>query len=1055
MRRGISSWAIRRPIPTIVLFLALTLAGWVSFLRLPVNANPPVSFPVVGVTVAQTGATPIELETLVTRKVEGAIAGLVGVRHIQSTVSSGLSDTTVEFQLGTDPDRATNDVRDALAQIRADMPQSIEEPIITRIDVEGGAILYYVVRAPHMTQLALSWFVEDAIGRELLTVPGVQRVQRFGGADREIRVELKPDRLIALGTSADEVNAQLRSINAEVPGGRGQIGAREQSVRTLGGARTVEELAARTIALSGGRWAKLSDLAEVRDGAAEARGFARYDGEAVVGFSVSRSKGSSDTVVAEAVAAKLAEIAARMPDVTIEESVSTVEYTRESYDAAMQTLLEGALLTVIVVFAFLRDWRATLIAAVAMPLSILPTFAAMSLFGFTLNSVSLLALTLVIGILVDDAIVEIENIDRHIDQGKRPYLAAIDAADAIGLAVVSTTLTIVAVFTPVSFIGGVVGQYFRQFGLTVAVAVLASLLVARLVTPLMAAYLLRPKPLIATREDDGKRPRASGYYLHLLSWSLDHRRTAMGIAGMILIASLMLVPLLPTGFLPVSDSDISQLKVEFPPGSRLDDTERVTAHLASKLLERAEVEHVLVMTSSPDEAMVIARLKPRSERNLTRKAFERIVWPVLSSIPDIRLAFLGDAGGKDVSIILSGDEPTQLAQAVHDLEAQMRGLPQLANVQSTAPLPRPELLIRPRFDEAARLGVSTGAIGATAQIATLGDTNANSAKFNLGDRQIPIRVLIDPDARGDLDALRQLRVLRNNGGLVPLTSVADIVFGSGDAEIERLDRRRRIAVEADLNGVSLGTALDAVAALPAMKTLPSSVRQVPYGDGEYMAEMFANFALAMATGILLVLAVLILLFKDFLQPVTILIALPLSVGGAVLALLLYGAALDLSSTIGLLMLMGIVGKNSILLVDFAIERRRHGLSRREALLDAGVTRARPIIMTTVAMVAGMAPAALGIGADAGFRAPMAVAVIGGLIASTLLSLIFVPVVFSYMDDLHLWLAPRIGRLTSVTQSDIDFTCASSMPGRISVAAGSSPQVDRCQSLSSAMIGEID
>lgn len=1017
MTGGISSWAIRRPVPTIVLFLALVIAGWIAFLRLPVNANPPISFPVVTVTVIQADAAPAELETQVTRRVEGAIAGLAGVRHIQSTVSRGSSQTTVEFRLGVDPDRATNDVRDAVAKIRSDLPQAIEEPVVARLDVEGGAILYYVVRAPGMTPLALSWFVEDTIGRELLTVSGVQRVQRLGGVDREIRGELDPDRLAALSISATEVNAQLRARNADVPGGRSDIAGREQSIRTLGAADSVEALAERPIALPGGRWATLSDLARVSDGAAEARSFSRYDGDPVVGFSVSRAKGSSDTEVAAAVSARLAEIGARTPGVAIEEVISTVEYTYESYDAAMHTLLEGALLTVLVVFVFLHDWRATLIAALAMPLSILPTFAAMAVFGFTLNSISLLALTLVIGILVDDAIVEIENIDRHIHQGKRPYRAAIDAADAIGLAVVATTLTIVAVFTPVSVIGGVVGQYFRQFGLTVAIAVLASLLVARLVTPLMAAYLLQPKPA-AAEAGHGRRSWLADRYVRLLGWTLDHRRITLGIAAAIFVTSLMLAPLLPSGFLPESDSNVSQLKVELPPGTPLAETDRVTGRIAAALRERPEVAHVLVMTSAVNDATVIIRLKPRAERGMTRKQFERAVRPLVAAVPDIRFAFLNDGGAKDVSVILAGDDPGLLAKAARALEAQMRGLPQLANVQSSEPLPQPELLVRPRFDEAARLGVSVEAIGTMARIATVGDTNANSAKFNLADRQIPIRVLIASAARADPEVLRQLRVLGDGGTAVPLTSVADLGFGSGEAEIERLDRKRRVAVEADLNGVPLGTALAAVAALPAMAALPPGVQEVPYGDAEYMAEMFANFALAMGTGVLLMLAVLILLFRDFLQPVTILVALPLSVGGALLALLLYGAALDLSSTIGLLMLMGIVGKNSILLVDFAIEARRQGLPRRAALLEAGATRARPIVMTTLAMVAGMAPAALGIGADAGFRAPMAVAVIGGLVASTLLSLVFVPVVFSAMDDLRAWVAPRLSRLTSVTPADL-------------------------------------
>ncbi|TWT15498.1 efflux RND transporter permease subunit [Reyranella sp. CPCC 100927] len=1016
MTSGISSWAIRRPIPTIVLFLALVIVGLASFMRLPVNANPQVTFPVVTVTVTQRGAAPAELETQVTRKIENMIAGLSGVRHIQSTIADGSSETTVEFRLGVDPDRATNDVRDAVSQIRADLPQGIDEPIITRLDIEGSAILYYTVQAPHMSPVDLSWFVENAIGRDLLSVPGVQRIQRLGGVSREVRVALDPDRLAALNITADFVNTQLRALNADVPGGRGEVGAREQSIRTLGSAPSVAALAATPIPLPGNRWVKLSDIAVVSDGASEPRELAHFDGEPAVGFSVSRARGSSDTVVAEAVSRRVAAIQARSPGVTIREVVSTVEYTHESYKAAMEALVEGAILTVIVVFAFLRDWRATVIAALAMPLSILPTFLAMDLLGFTLNSISLLALTLVVGILVDDAIVEIENIDRHIHMGKRPFLASIDAADAIGLAVVATTLTIVAVFAPVSFVGGVVGQYFRQFGLTVAIAVLASLLVARLLTPLMAAYFLLPKVQPAAGSPS-KPSRLAGWYHRLLSWTLDHRRTTLGAAAAVFIGSLVLVPLLPTGFMPTGDNNLTQIKVELPPGSLLSDTDRVTRRIAHDLRRRSEVAHVFVMITEVRQARVLTVLKPRAERKVSRRAFEQSVQLMLANVPDIRFTFLADAGARDVSIILVGDDPVRLAAAARALETEMRGLLQVANVESTEPLPRPELVIRPRFHEAARLAVSVEAIGTVARIATVGQIDAYSAKFNFGDRQVPVRVMLRSEARADLDALRQLRVGRDNGGAVPLTSVADIGFADGEARIERQDRRRRIAVEADLNGVALGTALAAIAELPTLRMLPEGIEQIEYGDAEYMSEMFESFGTAMAMGVLAVLAVLILLFRDFLQPVTILIALPLSIGGAVLALLAYGAALDLSSTIGLLMLMGIVTKNSILLVDFAMTRQQAGVPRRAALLEAGAVRARPIIMTTVAMVAGMIPAAMGVGADAGFRAPMAVAVIGGLLASTVLSLVFVPVAFTCMDDVRAWLGRHLGWLTSVTADD--------------------------------------
>lgn len=1018
MTNGISAWGIRHPIPVIVLFFALTVTGWLAFMRLPINANPSISFPIVNVTVSQSEAAPAELESQVTRQVEGAIAALPDVRHVYSTISRGLSETTVEFALDTDPDRATNDVRNAISQIRSDLPGTIDEPIVTPLDIEGGAILYYVVKAADMAPLALSWFVEDRIKSDLLTVPGVQRVQRLGGLDREIRVELDPNMLLALGISAADVNEQLLQMNTNTSGGRSIFASREQTIRVLGSADSTEALGQRQISLPSGGWARLSDLATISDGAAEFRDLARYDGERVVGFAVSRSKGASDTTVAEAVAAKLDEIQNQTAGIEIVEVVSTVEYTHESYQAAIDALLEGAFLTIVVVFLFLRSWRATFIAAVAIPLSILPTFAVMSLLDFTLNSLTLLALILVIGVLVDDVIVEVENIDRHIQMGKRPYAAAIEGADSIGLAVVSTTLTIVAIFAPVSFVGGAVGQYFRQFGLTVVVAVLFSLLVARLLTPLMAAYILRPQRGGEERHGTSRPSWLHRFYLRLLSWALHHRAVTVALGMAVLVGSVMLVPLLPTGFLPVSDSNVSQLKVELTPGSRIEDTDRTTNELARQLVELPAVEHVLVLIEDVNEATMVIGLTPRDERDQTRIEIEETMQQIIENIPDIRFAFLNDEGGRDVSITLGSRDPALLAEVGRQVVIELGALPEIGNVKFGEPLPQPELQIEPRFAEAARLGVSVAAIGQTARIATAGDINANSARFSTEDRQIPIHVMLSAEALDDPKVIGQLRVRNTSGTMIPLSSVAALEFGNGAAEIERHNHERSVVIEADLNGVPLGTALAAINAQPTLASLPDGVRIIPYGDAEYMDEMFVNFAITMGIGLMLMFAILILLFRDFLQPITIFVALPLSIGGAILSLLLYGAALDLSSIIGFLMLMGIVSKNSILLVDSALASMREGLSCNEALMKAGAVRARPIIMTTLAMIAGMTPAALGIGADADFRAPMAVAVMGGLATSTLLSLIFVPVVFSYMHRMRVWLKPRVARLTSVTDADL-------------------------------------
>ena len=1014
-QQGLSAWAIRRPIPTIVLFLVLTLAGIAAFLRLPVNANPAVSLPMVSVSIGQAGAVPVEMERAITRKVENALAGLPGVRHVQSSVQAGQSDTTVEFRLGTDTDRAVNDVRAAIGQMRGDLPQTIFEPVIQRVDIEGGAMLQFVVTAPSRSPASVTTFVDDVISRELLAVSGVQRISRFGGVEREIRVEPYLDRLAHYGLSVADLNRQLLRNHAEAPGGYVDRHGLRQVIRIPGRSSSLSQLQRLPIALSNGQHLPLGELGRVHEGLKAQSGFAELGGQAVVGFMLWRSKGASDTEVDGRVTAQLERLAAAYPDIRVRQVASTVEYTRASYETAMQTLIEGALLTVAVVFLFLRDWRATLISALALPLSILPVFIAMLWLDFTLNSITLLALTLVIGILVDDAIVEIENIERHIHMGERPLLAALNAADGIALAVLATTLTIVAVFAPVGFISGVVGQYFQQFGLTASIAVLASLLVARLLTPLLAAYFMQPKHLSVQQQSNG---RWMTRYLQLLAWTLAHRRlTLLGMALPFVLA-VVLATQLPSGFLPVNDSNLSQLRITLPPGRSPEEARHLASEVGRMLQKQADVAHVLMTAQSPAEALIAITLKPRGVRERSRKAFEQAMLSKLTAMPDRRYLFLSDGGTPEVSVMLGGMDAAQLAGVARELERQASGLPMLANVQLTLAAPRSEILIVPRPAEAARLGVSSADIAETVRIASNGEVDAESAVFQSGDKSLPLRVSLNREEASQLASLRALRVQTLAGdSTVALAAVTDIRFAEGESRIDRFDRQRRVALEANLASGSLGEALSAIYALPVMQALPAGVVRIDYGEAEYMDEMFANFSMAMAAGILAMLAILILLFRDFLQPITILSTLPLSLIGAIPALWLIGAALDLPAIIGILMLMGIVTKNAILLLDFTLDGMAQGQTRQQALLAACETRARPIIMTTVAMIAGMLPAVIGIGADAGFRVPMAATVIGGLLTSTLLSLLCVPVIFSYLDDLRGWLAPRLARLSSVTAAD--------------------------------------
>jgi len=1022
MIRNISALSIRQPIPAIIIFILLTFAGLLGFKKLGINQFPDVDIPFVTVTVTQPGAAPAELETQVTRLVENAVATVGDVTHIQSVIQDGVSSTSIEFLFGKNIDRAVNDVRDAVTRIRSDLPGDINEPVITRSTTTGGPMMTYTVKGEEKNAAELSWFVDNDIAKTLLTVPGVGQVKRIGGVDREISIALRPDRLNAYGITAAEVSRQLGAINQNVPGGKATLGHMEQSIRTLGSAQSVESLRGLQIALRDGRSVRLSDLGTVEDAFAEPSQDALVDGKQVVAFQVLRAIGSSSVGVARKVDAAVARVAAEHPEIKIKLFNSTVDFTLESYYASIEALVLGAILAVIVVFWFLRDFRATLISAIAMPLSVIPTFIFMSWLGFTLNIITLLGLSLVVGILVDDAIVEVENIVRHIRMGKSPMKAALEAADEIGLAVIATTLTLVAVFVPVSFMSSVPGQFFRQFGISVAIAVLMSLLVARLLTPVMGAYFLKPLP---EAHDESRAMRA---YLALVEWGLSHRKLAILSGVLLFAASVAIAPLLPKSFIPASDRAQTTISFELPPGTPLVETAAAAERARELIAHHEEVTGVLttigagaqldaIGTTSNGEVRAgtfTVKLVAERKRKLSQREFELAITPELEQIPGFRFRFGGGNPGETLQVVLVSDNPRTLEHAAEAVEREMRAIPGVANPAATSGLRRPEITIQPDMARAADLGVTVADIATTVRVATIGDASAQLPKFNLEDRSIPIRTQLVLDARGDLDELKLLRVPAAGGRSVPLDTVARFEIASGSAQITRFDRRRSVAIKADVGGAPLGAITEAVQKLPAVKNLPANVKQTNYGDSERMEELFGEFAIAIVSGILLVYCVLVLLFHDFAQPMTIMAALPLSLGGALGLLLATGEAVSLPAVIGILMLMGIVTKNSILLVEYALVEIEKGVSRGAAIVDACSKRARPILMTTVAMGAGMLPIALKIGADADFRAPMAIAVIGGLVTSTLLSLFYVPVVFSYVDDFKTWLKRAAAGIRAAT-----------------------------------------
>jgi multidrug efflux pump subunit AcrB len=1071
-----SAWSIRNPVAPLLGFFLLVVVGVQAFFALPITRFPNIDVPLVSITVAQSGAAPAELESQVTKEIEDAVAGITGVKNVTSTVTDGLSNTVVEFQMSVETATAVQDVKDAIDEIRGDLPGEIEAPIVNRIDVEGGAIRTYAVASSNMTVEELSWFVDDTVTRALQGKPGIGRVDRYGGAEREIRVELDPIRMGSFGITALQVSQQLRQTNADLGSGRSEIGASEQAIRTLGDQATVEQLSNTTIALPSGQYVRLSQLGDVIDTFEEPRSFTRTDGEQTVSVAVFRAKGASDVSAAEVTERALAEVRAAHPEVSITLIDDTVYYTYGNYEAALETLVEGALLAVLVVLAFLKNWRATLISAVALPLSAIPTFWAMDMLGFSLNLVSFLALTLATGILVDDAIVEIENIARHIRMGKTPYRAAIDAADEIGLAVIATTMTIVAVFVPVSFMPGIPGQYFRQFGLTVAIAVLFSLLVARLITPLMAAYLMRAKD--ADESHTGESLFMRGYLWLVRTttkvWKLPGRLRfptyylTLVVSVFLVMVSVYYMAQVPGSLFPPEDESRISISIELPPGSTLDETDRTTEAMRAAIADIDGVKRILVTGGSTPLGEVdvrrasIAVILDNLDNGLARKfsdlgqqipvigpylpsaeikgrirpqnEIEIEVFQRLAMIPDVRAIKLtggGGPGGRPIAFnILTSDE-VALNTAIQRLERALADEPLLLNVSTESALPRPEIQITPRLEEAARLGITTQEIAAVVRVATIGDVDAALAKLSIDNRLIPVRVRLNDATRENLARIGNLQLQTASGGTVPLSTVADIRVAEGPATVKRLNRERVATIGADLPlGVALDTATARFVEVVNTVDLPPGVRVVPAGDAEVQAELVSSFVNAMVLGLLLMLTVLILLFKSVIQPFTILFSLPLAIGGVAAALIITSNPLSMPVLIGILMLMGIVTKNAILLVDFAVEMRVRGMDRMSAIIEAGHKRARPIVMTSIAMSAGMLPSALGVGEGGAFRAPMAIAVIGGIIVSTVLSLVVVPSFYLIMDDLARLLSWVFGRMIGAKDVEPESPEAAELAERI-------------------------
>ncbi|NNU40886.1 efflux RND transporter permease subunit [Rhizobium sophorae] len=1003
-----SAFSIRNPVPAILLFAMLAVGGLLAFKQLPIQNFPDMDLPTIKVTATLDGAAPAQLETEVARTIEDNLASLSYLDHVTTTITDGTVSISVSFKLEKDSETALNEVRNAVDSAKADLPAQMQTPSVTKVTVQSSALVTYAIQSAALNETELSWFIDNDLTKALLSVPGVGQVNRIGGVDREVHVDLDPTTMAAFGVTATTVSAQLKSVQADTSGGLGEIGGTRQTLRTLGAVASVDALKELRIPLANGQQVRLDDVASVTDSFAERSSMAYLDGKPVVAVEIKRSNGFSDSGVADDVDQAMKQFAAKHSNVQIEEAYSTIGPIIDNYDGSMHMLYEGAILAIIVVWLFLRDWRATILSAVALPLSVIPTFLVMYLAGFSLNIVTLLALSLVVGILVDDAIVEVENIARHLQMGKRPIDAALEAANEIGLAVIATTFTLVAVFLPTAFMSGIPGLIFRQFGITAAVAVLVSLVVARLLTPMMAAYFMKAHP---TEEKDGRIMRA---YLAIVKAAMNRRKTTVAVTAVVVALSLATIPLLKSGFLPASDDARAQITLTMQPGATIEQTNATTTKAADIVGKLTDVTHVFSSvgsassgggpdsstTSSVGSATIVAVLPPIGERDRKQSEIENDIRQALSVLPGVRVAVGGGGNGTKLEITLASDDADTLDGASTALEEQLRTLQGIGAVTSTAARQAPEIQITPDFARAAALGVTSSAIAEAVRVATNGEYSADLPKLNLPQRQVPIVVRFSPETRTKLDDIKNMRVSGTNGN-VDLGSIADIRIGGSPSEIDRIDRMRNVTLSVELNGRILGDVNREAQALPALQRLPPGVILVEQGELQRSSELFQSFGLAMAIGVFCIYAVLVLLFHDFLQPLTLLMALPLSLGGALVPLVVTGTSFSMSAVIGLLMLMGVVTKNSILLIEYAIMSRRQGMSRFDALVDACHKRARPIIMTTIAMAFGMLPVALSLtGGDSSFRQPMAIVVIGGVMMSTLLSLIVIPVIFTFVDDLN-------------------------------------------------------
>ncbi len=1000
--------SIKRPVFATVILLALILLGIVSYLGMNVDENPDVSLPYVSVIITYEGALPEQIDTQVTKKVEEAVGEAKGVKHIQSTSSEGYSRTGIEFNLDIDPAMAAQDVRDKLSAIRGELPEGIKEPVIARFDMKASPVATIAFTGDAASLRELSILVEDVIKPRLQKISGVGQLKVTGLQERRIELLLDRDKVASFGFSVPEIIQRLQQENLDIPAGKLTESTNELTVRTAGNFKDPNDFLSLVMGIRNGAPVYYKQIGTVKDTVKDIQSIARYDGQEVVGLEIGKQSGANAVKVAKQVQAALERIQQDLPSgIELHMVRDDAKRIEESIHEVWFDLIVGGIFAVITVLWFLGDWRSTIISALTIPASIIATFFFMKLSNFTINSMSLLGLSLSVGLLIDDAIVVIENIIRHRQLGKSAMTAAADGTKEIALAVMATTFTVVAVFIPVGFMSGVVGQFFKEFGLTIAFAVLISLFIAFTLTPMMAALYL-PVGQHAT----GRLGRwwtawntlfekMAASYASILHNLLEfHRKKTLGISAALFLLSMLLLPYLGSSFIPDTDQAQFTVKVQTQIGPTIEGLDQSTLHLVKTLQQLPEVQHVFSTTAAGEQNLFVT-LIPKQNRERSQIEIIGDARNKLNSIPGIRADF-EQGGGKPVSVSLTGDSVETLGEIAEQLHRKMETIPGVRDIVSSYRPGSPNLDITIKTQQANDLGISTSTIGNTLQTLLQGTV---IGKFSDGDERVDINLRLNAKDRSSPESLQTVFLTsekaRTDGQrlLVPLSQVVNMRYATSPSEINRYDRQKEIRLTANLEKTTLGDFNNKFYQDMKEIPLPAGYQVGGAGQTEDMDDSFSSMMIALVLATAFIFMVLAAQFESYSEPFAIMLALPLAVIGALAGLFLAGSELSLISLIGIMMLMGLVTKNAILLIDFAKQRMQEGSSCNDALVDAARIRLRPILMTSIAMIFGMLPIALSIGPGAEARAPMAHAIIGGLITSTLLTLVVVPVVYSLI---HGW-----------------------------------------------------